>query len=190
MADLVQIYNPKGKYVLIDRSEGRIIGNSTEMFDDSVIPLLTQKSYMESAGGNIPFEGEEVKEATEPPPVEVFKTTICGNTYGSERKWKVQTLIGAVEEQGCEPFDLPLSGIDLENMGLAINDLDDFILHVDIVNRCDLKYPIILSWTGAVADGLHRIAKAITEGRTSIKAYRLKRYVQPDYVEKKDDTTN
>ena len=46
-----------------------------------------------------------------------------------------------------------------------------------------VKYPIILDDLGQVADGNHRIAHAILDGKKSILAYRLINMPAPDYVE-------
>jgi len=51
------------------------------------------------------------------------------------------------------------------------------------VQNTDLKYPIILDVKGVVADGYHRVAKAILEGKSTIKAYRLKQMPPYDFVE-------
>lgn len=98
-------------------------------------------------------------------------------------KWKASTLYKAAEEQGCEPFDLPLIGIDLDRMPFNIDNIDDFIYHMKRVMLTNLEYPIMLDWTGSVVDGWHRIAKAILTKKEFIKAIRLKKYIEHDYVE-------
>jgi hypothetical protein len=100
------------------------------------------------------------------------------------RVWNASTLVKAAKDQKCKVFDLPLAGINLRILPFQIKDLDDFVYQVKRMNDTDLKYPIILDWCGQIADGWHRVAKAIYEGKATIKAYRLKKYVKPDKIEK------
>ena len=48
---------------------------------------------------------------------------------------------------------------------------------------CSLNYPIILDDCGQIADGYHRLCKAILEGRETIKAIRLEEMPAPDRIE-------
>ncbi len=91
-----------------------------------------------------------------------------------EKAWYQIDLINAAEKQECKPFDFPLIGIDLSNLPFTISCLDDFIWQCLRVERCNLDYPIILDDLGQIANGNHRIVRAIIEGRETIKAIRLK----------------
>lgn len=51
------------------------------------------------------------------------------------------------------------------------------------VRECSLEYPIILDDVGQIADGYHRLCKAILEGRETIKAIRLLEMPAPDRIE-------
>lgn len=84
-------------------------------------------------------------------------------------------------------FDLPLAGIDLSRSAWKMEDLDDFIYQANRVRKTDLKYPIILDDCGCVADGLHRICKAVIMGRKTIKAIRLEVMPTPDKVEEEKE---
>lgn len=42
-------------------------------------------------------------------------------------------------------------------------------------------YPIILGFDGRVMDGMHRVARALLEGRTTIKAVQFEDHPEPDY---------
>src|SRR5262252_3890852 len=42
--------------------------------------------------------------------------------------------------------------------------------HVRLISAADLSFPIILASNGAVMDGMHRVAKAVLEGREEIAA--------------------
>ncbi len=98
-----------------------------------------------------------------------------------KREWKTKNLYDYALEQKLKPFDLPLAGIDLSSYGWSdINSLALFIDHAKRVFECDLKYPILLDDFGQIADGNHRIVKAIIEGRRTIKAIRLNDMPEPD----------
>lgn len=58
------------------------------------------------------------------------------------------------------------------------------------MKRCmdsNIDYPIILDNLGQVADGNHRICKALLEGRRTILAYRLQEMPEPDYIDSDND---
>lgn len=84
-----------------------------------------------------------------------------------------------------EVFDLPLAGIDLRRCCWTMDDMDDFIHHARRCAKADLKYPIILDACGTIADGMHRVAKALVLGHRTIKAIRLQTMPPEDRIEKK-----
>lgn len=58
------------------------------------------------------------------------------------------------------------------------------IEHVRLMEEADLAYPIILSASGNVMDGMHRVAKAALQRRDTIEAVRFSRDPEPDHVGK------
>jgi hypothetical protein len=54
--------------------------------------------------------------------------------------------------------------------------------HARLMLDCDLAFPVILSSDGRVMDGMHRICKALFEGRDDIEAVRFLQDPQPDYI--------
>ena len=70
-------------------------------------------------------------------------------------------------------FDCPLAAIDLSHV--IWRDADMFVLavHVRRVMDADLDTPILLDWHGSIADGRHRVLKAIAKGKRTIKARRM-----------------
>lgn len=56
------------------------------------------------------------------------------------------------------------------------------IEHMKLIEEADLSFPIILSSTGAVMDGMHRVAKAAREGRKEIDAVQFAEDPEPDHV--------
>lgn len=53
--------------------------------------------------------------------------------------------------------------------------------HLRLVQAVDPAYPIILGPDGRVMDGMHRVARALLAGRTTITAVRLRVLPHPDY---------
>jgi hypothetical protein len=53
--------------------------------------------------------------------------------------------------------------------------------HARLIEEVDLSYPIILGFDGRVMDGMHRVAKALLLGRTTISAVQFEDRVEPDY---------
>jgi hypothetical protein len=54
--------------------------------------------------------------------------------------------------------------------------------HIELIRAVDLAYPIILAANGAVMDGMHRVARAVLEGRADIDAVQFDEDPKPDYV--------
>ena len=53
--------------------------------------------------------------------------------------------------------------------------------HARLMAEADLSYPIILGFDGRVMDGMHRIAKALLEGRVMIDAVQFETALATDY---------
>jgi hypothetical protein len=53
--------------------------------------------------------------------------------------------------------------------------------HARLMLEVDTSYPVILGHDGRVMDGMHRIARALCEHRSSIPAVKLSGPVAPDY---------
>ena len=120
------------------------------------------------------------------PKVKIDTVSLNENYYSCRGfKYKATNLIE--HSKKYEPFDLPLAGIDLSRNSWNLNDLDDFIHHADRVRKADLKYPIILDDCGAIADGMHRICKAVIMGYKTIKAIRLEAMPNHDGKEETND---
>ncbi len=100
--------------------------------------------------------------------------------------WDVHRLIALSGE-------LPVSLVPLS----AIDELDEaywwdagsppptcrqVIEHMQLVEAADLQYPIILCPQGRVMDGMHRVAKALLQGKQEIAAVRLLKLPSPDHV--------
>jgi hypothetical protein len=53
--------------------------------------------------------------------------------------------------------------------------------HMRLTNEADLSFPIILAASGRVMDGMHRVARAILDGNSTILAVRFESDPDPDY---------
>ena len=53
--------------------------------------------------------------------------------------------------------------------------------HIRLIEQTDVSYPVILSSDGRVMDGMHRVAKALLEGRQTIEAVQFSQDPEPDY---------
>ena len=51
-----------------------------------------------------------------------------------------------------------------------------------LIQDAELSFPIIMSATGAVMDGMHRIAKAVLRGDDEIDAVQFTEDPEPDHV--------
>jgi len=56
------------------------------------------------------------------------------------------------------------------------------VQHVRLIEAADSSFAVILSSDGCVMDGMHRVAKAVLFGRTTIEAVQFADDPQPDYV--------
>lgn len=53
--------------------------------------------------------------------------------------------------------------------------------HAKLIGEADLSFPIILGHDGRVMDGMHRIARALLEGRGELDAVRFHEPIDPDH---------
>ena len=80
-------------------------------------------------------------------------------------------------------MDMPMWNIDLTIEPFECSQIHSFIFQMKRVSQCSLDYPIILDEVGQIADGYHRLCKAILEGKETIKAIRLLEMPAPDRIE-------
>ena len=60
--------------------------------------------------------------------------------------------------------------------------------HFRLTEECDLAHPIILDARGRVMDGMHRVCRALREGRETIDAVRFDQDPEPDYIGREPNT--
>lgn len=115
-----------------------------------------------------------------------FKFTESRYVRGT-RGWMASSLYKQAEKEGAKPFDVPLASFDLSPLHFKVGCTDDFIWHMKRCMDCDTDIPILLDNLGQIADGNHRVCKAIIEGKRYIKALRLKDMPPYDYLEEEDN---
>ncbi|TMN24511.1 hypothetical protein [Pseudoxanthomonas sp. X-1] len=77
-------------------------------------------------------------------------------------------------------FEVPLAGLNLSSEPWNGENMRGLAHHVRACMNADLSYPILLDWNGAIADGRHRVLKAIALGKRTIKARRMHWKPVPD----------
>lgn len=103
-------------------------------------------------------------------------------------RWMASTLYDKAKADKLKPFDYPLAAFNMLGVDpFNLSNLKSFIFQCKRVLNCDTSIPIILDDYGQVADGYHRICKAILEGKTTIKAYRLQEMPPVDEHLKEDE---
>ena len=98
--------------------------------------------------------------------------------YGNEC-WFVSRLVEKAKDLPVQ--EMPLTALNTCNLYPTSKTMAQFVNHVRKVNNADLSYPIILDDEGYVMDGRHRIAKALLEGKETIKFVRFEETPYRDY---------
>jgi hypothetical protein len=91
--------------------------------------------------------------------------------------WDVDRLVA--RSTGLPRKLIPLAQIRELNETWCAEDMPE---HVKLIQDADLSFPIILSSSGAVMDGRHRVAKAALLGRTEVEGVQFDEDPEPDYV--------
>lgn len=93
------------------------------------------------------------------------------NSYGNS--YDAPTLVQFAKDKNYPVFDMPIVGIDMSELPFEVNSFAQFVWQLSRIQNTDLSHPILLDDHGTICDGWHRVAKAVMEGRTTIKAIRL-----------------
>ena len=110
---------------------------------------------------------------SKPPKVEFNRTDPLQDYFadGTGNLYGVARLLDDVKH--LPVFDCPLAAIDLSGEIWGGCNMHALAWHVKRVKDADLDNPILLSWDGAIADGRHRVIKALALGKRTIKARRM-----------------
>lgn len=101
--------------------------------------------------------------------------------------WNVAVLLDVSKDSPV--LDVPLGDIvEIDEpywyeLGDAAPTCRSVLDHARLIEAADLSWPVLLCADGRVMDGMHRIMKAVSEGRAHIAARRLIETPPPDYVD-------
>lgn len=108
-------------------------------------------------------------------------------TVGNEQHtWDVHRLVRLAKE--LPTTVVPLSQIAETDEVWWYRDEDDvptprsIATHMALVEQTDLRFPILLCSDGRLMDGMHRVVKALLEGREMIDVVRFTSTPAPDHI--------
>ncbi len=99
--------------------------------------------------------------------------------------WDVDRLIRLAAE--LPVTDVPVDTIpDLDTPywalpGSGYPTVRELVVHMRLVRDVDPAHPVILGSDGRLMDGMHRVARALLEGRTTVPAVRFSTDPAPDH---------
>lgn len=99
--------------------------------------------------------------------------------------WDVDRLIQL--SQNLVVREIPVTSITEIDSPYWFNDERDkptvrnLVDHFRLVQEVDSSYPIILNVDGRVMDGMHRVARALLDGKTTIKVVQFEQQPEPDF---------
>lgn len=96
---------------------------------------------------------------------------------GAGNLYSVARLIDDTKD--LKVFNLPLAALDVGDEIWRGCNMFELAAHCKQVFDADLSKPIILDWNGGVADGRHRIIKALMKGNRYVKAVRMQWRPEP-----------
>ena len=108
------------------------------------------------------------------PPLVKFRNVDPLQDYYSDGRGNLYSVARLLDDSKDLPvFECPLAALDLSHVIWRDADILGLAFHVKRVMDADLDCPILLDWNGAIADGRHRVLKALAKGRRTILAKRL-----------------
>lgn len=119
------------------------------------------------------------------PIVKVTGCKLSENTFSSgEKVWVIANLIEKAKD--LAPFDLPLAAIySGSEVWTPVASAYGLAKEMRRVLDVDTSHPIILDQEGFIMDGWHRVARALIDGKATIKAVRFDETPAPDYLKSK-----
>ena len=117
---------------------------------------------------------------TKPPKVRL-RTAEPLQDYYNDREGNSYSVARLIDDAKELPvFEGPLASLDWASRIWEDCNMLSRAFHVKKCEDADLNCPILLDWNGGIADGRHRIIKAITMGKLTIKARRMQWRPEPD----------
>lgn len=100
-------------------------------------------------------------------------------SIGDGKKWSVARLIKLAED--FPVYEVPVFTFPTYFWPWEDDlNLDSFISHVNRVQSADLDVPLLISPSGGIIDGTHRLCKAVLEKRETVKVKYFKELPSPD----------
>lgn len=117
------------------------------------------------------------------PPVKLEACQLHENKFNDgNKRWLIPQLVEQAKE--LPVMEIPLCAIFTgSKVWEPIQSAQQLARHMKRVMNTDLNYPIIMDEEGFIMDGWHRVAKAMLEGRETIKAVRFEKTPTPDYTQ-------
>lgn len=114
------------------------------------------------------------------------EATCSSKRDGIEKAWRVTRLWEAASV-------LPLERANVADLAPLLDQVcwfrrleeataSEVVRHCQRIQEADLNYPIIISQEGWIMDGMHRLAKAMMLGHTTIKCVRFESDPEPDLI--------
>jgi len=110
---------------------------------------------------------------SKPPKVEMAKAEPLQDFYSDRdsNQYSVARLID--DAKNLPVFEVPVAALSVGDVIWAGANILELAFHVRKCMDADLDCPILLDWHGDIADGRHRLIKAIATGKRTIKARRI-----------------
>ncbi|MCF6321014.1 MAG: hypothetical protein L3J32_04515 [Rhizobiaceae bacterium] len=105
--------------------------------------------------------------------------------------WDIDRLVKLSAD--LVPFDIALDEIREVDETYWFSHQDSFatcravVEHIKLITEVDMRYPIILCADGGLMDGMHRVAKAMLEGRQTISCLKFDKTPRADFIDVRPD---
>ena len=115
-------------------------------------------------------------------PIQTHSTQRDGKRYiwYTERLWKLAKDLPIYDEDVERFEELDRDCWFGEGRTPTIREVAD---HCRRINESDPEIPVIVNDNGRLMDGGHRLARALLEGRKTVKAVRFEEIPEPDEIE-------
>lgn len=116
---------------------------------------------------------------SQPPKIE-FREIDPLQDYYCDQDGSLYSVAALIDQTKDLPvFDCPVAALNLADEIWQGSNMRELAWHVHKVMKADLNMPILLDWNGNIADGRHRVIKAIAQGKRTIKARRITWKLEP-----------
>lgn len=115
-----------------------------------------------------------------PPKVKLREAEPLQDCY-QDREGNLYSVARMLDDAKNLPvFEVPVSALSLSDEIWGGCNILALAFHVKKCMDADLSFPILLDWNGDLADGRHRLIKAIATGKRTLLAKRFTWKMDPD----------